>query len=250
MTSRVVQFALGCVFSVQLALGQQTAPSSPQSPGQTRQAEHEKHRKEDSQRMLGVLPQFGVTNEKNPDPMTPRQKFRLFYRSAFDPVEFAVTGLEAGISQANNSFAEYGQGASGYAKRYGAAFTDQVSSDFFGNFAYPVILKQDPRYFRLGEGPLKRRIGHALVQEFVGHKDGGGKTFNCPTVLGALTAGSISNAYYPAADRGVSLTLTRAGVSLFYGSLAGVGSEFWPDIARKLHRHKEKLPQSDQTQKK
>jgi hypothetical protein len=229
---------------VQFALGQQ-ALSPPAPAEQTKKNEQ----KEDSQRMMGVLPQFGVTSQKHPTPLMPRQKFRLFYRSAFDPVEFAVVGIEAGISQANNSFAEYGQDASGYAKRYGAAFTDQVSSDFFGNFAYPIILKQDPRYFRLGEGPLKRRIGHALIQEFVGHKDSGGKTFNWPSVLGALTAGSISNAYYPAPDRGFSLTLTRTGVSLFYGSLGGLGSEFWPDIARRLHRHKNKLPPGDQTQK-
>ena len=244
MTLWAVRFALVCTFMVQFAFGQQA--SSPSAPAeQTKKTE----KKEDSQRMLGVLPQFGVTSEKNPPPLMPRQKFRLFYRTAFDPVEFAVVGLEAGISQANNSFAEYGQGASGYAKRYGAAFTDQVSSNFFGNFAYPVLLKQDPRYFRLGEGPLKRRIGYALVQEFVGHKDGGGKTFNWPTVLGALTAGSISNAYYPAPDRGFSLTLTRTGVSLFYGSLGGLGNELWPDISRKLHRHKDKLPSGNQTQK-
>src|SRR5690349_19812986 len=120
MVLRPVQFALICVFSVQFALGQQTAPSPPQSPEQTRQAEQ---KKEDSQRMLGVLPQFGVTNQKNPAQLMPRQKFRLFYRTAFDPVEFGVVGLEAGISQANDSFSGYGQGAEGYAKRYGAAFT-------------------------------------------------------------------------------------------------------------------------------
>ena len=246
MNSWAIQFALFCAFSAQFAFAQQTSPSPPQSPEQTKQAQQ----KEDSQRMLGVLPQFGVTNEKHPQPLMPRQKFRLFYRTAFDPVEFAVVGFEAGISQANDSFSGYGQGASGYGKRYGAAFADQVSSNFFTNFAYPVLLKQDPRYFRRGEGPVKRRIGHALAQEFIGHKDGGDATFNWPTALGALTAGSISNTYYPAEDRGFGLTMTRSGVALLYGSLGGLGSEFWPDISRKLHRHKEKLPAGDQTPKK
>ena len=246
MASWTIKFAVASVFTVQFAFGQQTPPSAPQSPEQTKQAQQ----KEDSQRMLGVLPQFGVTNEKHPQPLMPRQKFRLFYRTAFDSVEFAVEGFEAGISQANDSFSGYGQGASGYGKRYGAAFTDQASSDFFTNFAYPVLLKQDPRYFRMGEGSVKRRIGHALAQEFVGHIDGGDATFNWPTALGALTAGSISNTYYPAEDRGFGLTMTRSGVALLYGSLGGLGSEFWPDISRKLHRHKDKLPAGDQTQKK
>jgi hypothetical protein len=45
-----------------------------------------------------------------------------------------------------------------------AAKSDQVSSNFFSNFAYPVLLKEDPRYFRLGEGSIKHRIGYALAR--------------------------------------------------------------------------------------
>jgi hypothetical protein len=246
MAVRVIHFALICVFAAQNGFAQQTTASPPQSPGQTRQNEQ----KDEAQRMLGVIPQLGVTNQKHPAPLTQRQKFQLFYRTAFDPVQFGLAGLQAGISQATDSFPRNGQGAAGYGKRYAAAFADQVSSNFFGNFAYPVLLKQDPRYFRLGEGSFKRRFGYALAQEFVGHKDGGRETFNWPTAFGILTAGSISNAYYPSADRGFGLTMSRAGISLVYGSLGGLGSEFWPDIARKLRRHKEESPPGDQTQKK
>ncbi|MGA7924770.1 MAG: hypothetical protein WCA20_02115 [Candidatus Sulfotelmatobacter sp.] len=35
------------------------------------------------------------------------------------PVSFAVTGAVAGIEQAENAVSGYGQGAQGYAKRYG-----------------------------------------------------------------------------------------------------------------------------------
>ena len=60
-------------------------------------------------------------------------------------------GTQAGISQAQNEFGEYGQGTAGYAKRYGATFTDSFDSNFFSNFSNPVLFKQDPRYFRLGK---------------------------------------------------------------------------------------------------
>jgi hypothetical protein len=246
MPFRLVVFALVCIPTLPAVLAQQTPPGTQQSAEEKKQAEQ----KEQSQRMLGVLPQFGVTNQKNPTPLMPRQKFRLFYRTAFDPVQFGVVGLQAGVSQAADTFPEYGQGASGYGKRYGAAFTDQVSSNFFANFTYPVLLKQDPRYFRKGQGPFKNRVIYAIGQQFIGHKDGGARTFNWPSTLGALTAGSISNAYYPESDRGFGLTMSRAGISILYGSLGGLGSEFWPDIARKLRRHKEKSPPTDQIQKK
>jgi hypothetical protein len=242
MISRALHVLVISVCAVQFAAAQQGTASPPDSPEQKTQAD-----KHQSRRMLGI-PQFGVTNEKHPAPMKPGEKFHLFYSTAFDPAEFAVVGLEAGISQANNSFAGYGQGASGYGKRYGAAFGDQVTNNFFATFAYPMLLKQDPRYYRMGEGSVKRRVFYALAQEFVGHKDGGRKTFNWPTTLGALTAGGISNAYYPQDDRGFGLTLSRAGVSMLYGSLSGLGSEFWPDISRKLHRPKKSVP-GDQPQK-
>ena len=195
-------------------------------------------KREHAQRMAGLLPQFGVVDGLSAPPLTPGGKFRLFYKSALDPAAFAVSGLVAGIGQAQDSFPAYGQGATGFAKRYAAAFADQASSTFFSSYFYPVLFKADPRYFRMGEGSVKHRFAHAVAQEFIAHKDGGGQTFNWSNSLGALTAGGISNAYYPSADRGFGLTIGRAGIALAYGSLGGVGSEFWPDISRKLHRHK------------
>lgn len=247
MTSRCLTIVLVCGIAAG-SCAQQTPPA-PASPDPQQEKKVEK--KEQSQRMLG-LPQFTVTDRKNAQPLTPKQKFHLFYKTAFDPAEFVLVGLESGISQADNSFPGYGQGAAGYGKRYGAAFTDQLSSGFFSNFAYPVLLKEDPRYFRLGEGSTQRRFGYALAQVVVGHKDNGRRTFNWSNVLGALTAGGISNAYYPRDDRGFGLTMDRAGISLLYGSLGGLGSEFWPDIHRKLfHRHPKdtSLPTSEQPQK-
>lgn len=212
------------------------------------QQEQELQKKEQSNRILGVVPQFGVTRQ-NAAPLTPGQKFHLFRRSAFDPFQFALAGAQAGVSQARNTFPGYGQGAEGYAKRFGSAFADQLSSNFFSNFAYPVLLKEDPRYFRLGEGSIKHRIVYSLEQEFVTRTDKGTRRFNFSNVLGAFTAGSISNAYYPSADRGFGLTMSRAGLALLYGSLGGLIDEFWADINRKLpHKNKKTSTASPQPQ--
>lgn len=181
---------------------------------------------------------FGTTSRQNAPPLTSGQKFHLFVKSSFDPFEYAAAGLQAGLGQATNEFAGYGQGAEGYAKRYGASVADQVSSNFFSNFFYPSLLKEDPRYFRLGEGSIKHRIGYSLAQEFVCHTDRGGRSFNFSNVFGAFTSGGLSNLYYPSTDRGFSLTMSRSAISLLYGSTGGLVDEFWPDINRKLfHRH-------------
>jgi hypothetical protein len=218
--------------------GQPPAPSSaaPKSQ-QENQQEKNIEKQEQSQRVLGVLPQFAVTNRKNAPPLTPGEKFHLFAKSAFDPAELGITAAQAGVSQAENEFPEYGQGMQGFAKRYGASLADEVSSGFFSNFAWSTLLKEDPRYFRSGEGTLKRRFFYALEQEFVCHTDRGGRSFNWQNTLGALSSGGLSNIYYPQSDRGLELTMSRASIAIAYGSLSGLLEEFWPDVSRKLHRH-------------
>ena len=192
--------------------------------------------------MLGIIPQFGTTSRRNAPPLTGGEKFHLFLKSAFDPVELGTVGLQAAISQAEDEFPEYGQGAAGYGKRYGATFADEVSSGFWANYFYPVLLKEDPRYFRLGEGTIKHRLKYALLQEVICHTDKGGRSFAWENVLAAVTTGGLSNAYYPPQERGLGLTMSRSAISIGYGSLGGLVDEFYPDIARRLfHRH-EKVP--------
>lgn len=219
------------------AWGQQQPASqqpAPQAAASRQEQDRKLLQKEESQRGFGVVPMFGVTSRQNARPLTPGDKFHLFVKSAFDPFAFGEVGIQSGISQAQDSFPDYGQGAAGYGRRFGAAFGDSVSSNFFSNFFYPVLLHQDPRYFRSGQGSIKRRIAYALAQEFVAHTDKGGRMVNFSNILGAASAGGVSNLYYPASDRGFTLTMSRAGIALIYGSIGGLLNEFWPDIDRKL----------------
>jgi hypothetical protein len=218
--------------------------SVPNSPAAKSDQEREIEKQEQSQRLLGVLPNFGTTSRQNAPPLSPGEKFHLFYKSAFDPVELSVVGLQAGFSQAEDEFPEYGQGAAGFGKRYGATLADEVSSGFFANYFYPVLLKEDPRYFRLGEGSISHRFGYALLQEVYCRRDNGGRSFAWSNVLGAFTAGGLSNAYYPAAERGLGLTMSRSAISIGYGSLGGLVDEFYPDISHWMfHRHDKTIAQ-------
>jgi hypothetical protein len=188
--------------------------------------------------VLGVIPNFGTTSRDDEPPLSTKAKFRFFYKSAFDPVELSVVGLQAGFSQAEDEFPEYGQGAAGFGKRYGATLADEVSSGFFTNYFYPALLKEDPRYFRLGRGSIKHRLGSALLQVVDCHTDKGGHSIAWENVLGAFTAGGLSNAYYPRAERGFGLTMSRSAIAIGYGGLGGLVDEFYPDISHWLfHRH-------------
>lgn len=192
---------------------------------------------EQSQRMLGVMPMFAVTSRRNARPLTADEKLRLWRKGAFDPFQFFDVGFQAALSQAQDQFPSYGQGAAGYGKRFGAALADSQTSAFFSDAAFPVLLHEDPRFFRLGHGSVAHRAGHALLQEFIARKDSGGSTLHFANILGAFSSGTIANAYYPPAERGFALTMNRASVSLLDGSAGGLLTEFWPDLHDKFFHH-------------
>lgn len=248
-SGRVLLMVLIAGFWFSSAAQQTTAASSsnPAAHDQTAQPpsapEEQVRKQEQSQRIMGIVPMFAVTSRQDAPPLTTREKFHLMAKQITDPFTFVAAGAQAGLSQATNEFPGYGQGAAGYGKRYGAAFADQASGQFFSNFFYPSLFKEDPRYFRNGEGTVKHRIGYALAQEFVCRTDAGGRSFNWSSVLGAFTAGGLSNVYYPSTDRGLGLTMSRSGIALAYGSAGGLLQEFWPDIQRKVfHRPPQPAP--------
>jgi hypothetical protein len=172
---------------------------------------------EEKQRVFGVIPNFYVTYNPAAVPLRPKQKFELAWKSTIDPVNFALTGAIAGIEQATNAFDGYGQGAQGYAKRYGAAYADFVTSTFIGGAILPSLLKQDPRYFYKGTGTRRSRFFYAIANSVICKGDNGHWQANYSGILGGLAAGGISNFYYPPSDR-YDLTLT------FENALIGIGS--------------------------
>lgn len=192
-----------------------------------------------SERIFGVVPTYTITDARNAPPLASKQKFALFAMGTLDPFPFVVFALQAGISQAGDTHAGYGQGASGYGKRFGAALADGTSARFFATYALPSLLHQDPRYFRKNEGSGWSRVRYSVSRGFITRADSGKTQFNWSNVLGKLAGGGLANVYYPQEDRGVGLTVSRVGISLGYQTLGNLAIEFWPEIRRKLFRRKE-----------
>jgi hypothetical protein len=178
------------------------------------------------QRVLGVIPNFYVTYVPNAAPLTPRQKYYLAWKLNIDPTYFVAAGAVAGIQQARNEFSGYGQGAQGYAKRYGATFADFTISNFLGNAVLPSIFKQDPRYFYKGTGTGKSRVQYALANAVICKGDNGHWQANYSSILGSLAAGGISNLYYPASDRGAALTFENTAIGIGSTAIINLLKEF------------------------
>lgn len=194
---------------------------------------------EEKQRVLGVIPNFYVVYSPQPTPLSSRQKFHLAWRSTLDPVTFLATGFTAGVEQATDGFSGYGEGASGYAKRYGASFADGAISTFLGGAILPSVFRQDPRYYYQGTGSNASRARHAIASVFVCRGDNGKREFNYSNVLGNFASAGLSNLYYPASDRhGASLTMSNAALGTGFGMMAALMQEFvvprlTPHLARR-----------------
>jgi Carboxypeptidase regulatory-like domain len=187
---------------------------------------------QEKQRVLGVIPNFYVTYVPNAAPLTSKQKFQLAWKTTIDPVSFVVNGAVAGIEQAQNRFPGYGQGAEGYAKRYGATYADFLTSTYIGGAILPSLLKQDPRYFYKGTGSTKSRVLYAIANSVICKGDNGHWQANYSGILGSLAAGGISNLYYPASDRnGVALTFENTAIGVGATAAVNLLQEF---VIRKL----------------
>ena len=222
--------------------GQQTTtPPQAETPEQIKARAAAELKLETIQRMAGVIPNFNTVNNGKAAPLSPGQKFHLFFKGAFDPYQFVLAGIDAGIGQAENENPGYGQGFEGYAKRYGANYADNFSGNFFGNAVLPVVLHQDPRYFRLGHGSVLHRALYSISTTFRTYGDNGKWQPAYSNLTGNLIGASISNLYYPEGDRGLYPTLRRALSVTYQGTIGGMLQEFYPDIAQKYKNHRARV---------
>jgi hypothetical protein len=182
---------------------------------------------QEKQRVLGIFPNFYVSYTWDAVPLSSGQKFRLAFRDAFDPVSFAIPAVIAGIEQSTNSFSGYGQGASGYFKRYAASYGDGFIGSMIGNAILPSILHQDPRYFYKGTGTIRSRALYAISTAFICKGDNGHWQPNYSFILGNFASAGISNLYYPASDRnGAGLTITNGLIDTASGAASSLLQEF------------------------
>jgi len=185
---------------------------------------------EEKQRVFGFIPNFYVTYDPHPVPLTTKLKFRLAYKASTDPVTFFGIAFMATIYQAGD-VPDYQQGWKGYAQRFGAGVADTTTDIFFGGAILPWLLHQDPRYFYQGTGTKKSRALHALSSPYVCKGDNGKTQPNYSSLGGDLISGAVSNIYYPETNRGAALVFQGFFITTGVRTVNALLQEF---VIRKL----------------
>ncbi len=167
-------------------------------------------------------------------PLSSKQKFELFADETVAPSRFLSSAAGAGISQARNSLAGYGQGAGGYGKRFGSSMATAASNNFFGTFLISSVLHRDPRYFVTLHGGAGHRIGYALSRIVVARTDEGKDAVNWAGMLGPLLAESLASSYLPVKEQTAGRTFQRYGIRIGLNTASNALREYWPTIFRSL----------------
>jgi hypothetical protein len=189
--------------------------------------------------IFDVIPNYNAVNDPaaHYSPISTAEKFKIAAHDGFDPFSWVTTALYAGVAQWHDQSIEFGQGAQGYAKRYGAAFADGAISNMMSEAILPSLLHEDPRYFRLGRGSFFHRVGYTISRELITRKDSGREGFNISEIAGNFGAAALSNLYYPPSERSAGEIMERFAVNIVSDAGFNVLKEFYPDMRRKvLHR--------------
>lgn len=181
-------------------------------------AEEEVH-VEESQRVLGVIPNFYSAYDWNTPALNARQKYALAFRSEIDPITFAGAAALAGAEEYQGIYPGYGTGFSGFGKRFAAQYANDFTSRMIGSAVLPSLFRQDPRYFYKGTGSNRSRAWYAVKSAFIARGDNGKSQFDFSHILGDFAAGTTANLYYPEKNEGVTLVLTNGLIEI--GGMAG-----------------------------
>jgi hypothetical protein len=232
--------------SAQASSSSQAGTQQPGTESSQPQTAEEQLKQQEKQRVMGVMATFNTTRNRDALPLSPGQKYQLFFKSATDPWPFLLASVVGGIGQAEDSNPEWGQGVQGYAKRFGAGYSDYFIGNFFGNAVLPSLWHEDPRYFQKGTGSAGSRFLWAAGSTVWCKRDKGGFGPNYANVIGNFIGVAIARAYYPPSDRTVSGTI-QDGVTVSAEGIVGAEViEFWPDLARHYKKkHAEKLARQE-----
>lgn len=188
-----------------------------------------------TKRILGILPNFrSVSTDVQLPRMSVKEKFLTATDDSFDYSSIFIPAALAGYSMGTKATPEFGQGAVGYGRYFWHAAVDQTSENYMVEFVFPVITREDNRYYTLGRGGFFKRTGYALSRAVVTRNDAGRDTFNISEVVGAGASSGLSSLYYPTRERSFGNTASEWAIDVGIDAASFVVKEFWPDINRRL----------------
>jgi hypothetical protein len=176
-----------------------------------------------------------IISARNSPPLTPELKGFLAIRNVADPFNLITVAGYSGIEIAADSHTAYGPGYAGWGRLAGYSLLEDMQSEFFGTFAIPSLVHEDPRYHRLPGASVKRRLGHALIHTVWTQHDDGTPMINYATLLTYPISAELGNLYVPGLSTNAPSTAKRIAAGYATDPVGPLIAEFLPDVAKHIH---------------
>ena len=178
--------------------------------------------------------QFIVTSA-HVKPLTVGEKGLLAARDILDPFNLITIAGSSAITVAAESHSAYGPGFPGFGRLAGYSLSEDIIGESVGTFAIPSIAHEDPRYHRMPDKPVPRRLLHAVLHTFISQHDDGNLMPNYAVLLTYPIAAEVFNLYVPGTQTDGASTAQRIGVGIATNPVGDIIAEFLPDLAKRVH---------------
>src|SRR5215467_10478726 len=113
-----------------LAVAAQTT-TLPDAPSAQTEPQKPSMAPKEQQRALGAKTTYNVHGDKSLvfEPLTPSEKFSIFYTHLYSPMRIFSTAFSTTINQATDTPSGWGEGDEAFSKRYGSAMVHAATSD-------------------------------------------------------------------------------------------------------------------------
>lgn len=158
------------------------------------------------------------------------------YKDLFGLGTLAQTMAASLSDQARHFPGEWGhRGRHGYDKRLASEY-GQVAIGNLIESGVQRLHKEDPRYFRDGQGSFFRRTGHVIGNTVVVHTTDGGRTVSLALPASAYGSWAIATAWSPDSLHGPVSILHWGSANLGMKMAGNFVREFWPDVKAAFKR--------------
>ena len=167
------------------------------------------------------------------EPLTHQERLRWFTANTIDPSNLVVATFAAALGTAPNRPRAYGPHWGGFAQRYGVSLTGNAAGNAT-EAAVGLILREDPRYFRVPYQPFRARVRNVVRLAFAARNGTNSFKPAYARYVAVFGVNFVSNSWRVDSETNTHDALLRSAEGFGGVLAANAYEEFWPDVKRRL----------------
>jgi len=223
------------LFALSQAIPSESTAESPRSP-----VSHQAERSEAPPSFPTFSPVKPQRLEETYSPITPSQRLGWFMTGTVGPAHMAGVAFVSAGGTAVNRPGEYGPHWEGFANRFGMSLAGSATSNAMEG-SVGLLLREDPRYFRVPQQAFKARVGNVARLTFLARNESGRSEPAYARYIGIVGSNFLSNTWCLHSEANARDALLRSAEGFAGRMAANAFKEFWPDVKRYV-RHKHNRP--------